>query len=64
MRFCVNVFLQEELAFTFQLLQQHEEALVQYDELDALFSQFIINTHAGGTVCLIIIRSNIVHVLF
>ncbi|XP_033635509.1 trafficking protein particle complex subunit 10-like [Asterias rubens] len=47
--FCNYFVLQEELAFTFELLHQHEEALVQYDELDALFSQFIINSHAGDS---------------
>ena len=26
-----------------------EDALVQYDELDALFTQFILNHAAGGT---------------
>ncbi|XP_038059010.1 trafficking protein particle complex subunit 10-like isoform X2 [Patiria miniata] len=45
--FCKYFLLQEELAFTFQLFHFEEDALVQYDELDALFSQFIINTHAG-----------------
>ncbi|XP_070562685.1 trafficking protein particle complex subunit 10-like [Ptychodera flava] len=39
--------LQEELAFVFEMLKMPEESLVQYDELDALFSQFVINTQAG-----------------
>ncbi|XP_077981439.1 trafficking protein particle complex subunit 10-like [Glandiceps talaboti] len=39
--------LQEELAFVFEMLKLPEESLVQYDELDALFSQFVINTQAG-----------------
>ncbi|XP_022242094.1 trafficking protein particle complex subunit 10-like [Limulus polyphemus] len=41
-------FLQEELAFVFEMLGLYEEALVQYDELDALFSQFVINSNVGG----------------
>jgi hypothetical protein len=36
---------QEELAFAFELLGLFDEALVQYDELDALFSQFVLNAH-------------------
>lgn len=39
---------QEELAFVFEMLQQFEDALVQYDELDALFSQYVVNFGAGG----------------
>lgn len=37
---------QEELAFAFELLGLFDEALVQYDELDALFSQFVLSAHA------------------
>lgn len=40
-------FLQEELAFAFEMLSLYEDALVQYDELDALFSQFVINSNLG-----------------
>jgi hypothetical protein len=40
-------FLQEELAFAFEMLSLYDEALVQYDELDALFSQFVINSNVG-----------------
>lgn len=39
--------LQEELAFVLQTLGLHSEALVQYDELDAMFSQFILNSMFG-----------------
>ena len=39
---------QEELAFAFELLGLFDEALVQYDELDALFSQFILNSNVGN----------------
>ena len=40
--------LQEELAFMFEMLGLYEDALVQYDELDALFTQFVRNHSAGG----------------
>ncbi|KAJ8246715.1 hypothetical protein GJAV_G00254590 [Gymnothorax javanicus] len=42
--------VQEELAFVFEMLQQFEDALVQYDELDALFTQYILNLGAGDGV--------------
>lgn len=35
---------QEDLAFVLEMLGLHSEALVQYDELDAMFSQFILNS--------------------
>lgn len=41
-------FLQEELAFVYEMLGLYDEALVQYDELDALFTQFVINSNVGG----------------
>ncbi|XP_014279644.1 trafficking protein particle complex subunit 10 [Halyomorpha halys] len=41
--------LQEELAFVLEMLGVYEEALVQYDELDALFTQFIVNSNLGET---------------
>lgn len=47
--FCSYFLLQEELAQVFQLLALHDEALVQYDELDALFTQFVLNSAAGDT---------------
>ncbi|KAK6170462.1 hypothetical protein SNE40_018849 [Patella caerulea] len=40
---------QEELAFMFEMLGLFEDALIQYDELDALFTQFVEN-HASGDV--------------
>ncbi|TMS06170.1 hypothetical protein E3U43_015929 [Larimichthys crocea] len=46
---CVCVIAQEELAFVFEMLQQFEDALVQYDELDALFTQYVLNFGAGDT---------------
>ncbi|KAM5127381.1 trafficking protein particle complex subunit 10-like, partial [Mantella aurantiaca] len=45
--FCDYFMVQEELAFVFEMLQQFEDALVQYDELDALFSQYVLNFGAG-----------------
>ncbi len=45
---CFCVIMQEELAFVFEMLQQFEDALVQYDELDALFTQYVLNFGAGG----------------
>lgn len=44
----MSVFVKEELAFVFEMLQQFEDALVQYDELDALFTQYVLNFGAGG----------------
>lgn len=40
--------MQEELAFMYEMLGMYEDALVQYDELDALFTQFLLNHNAGG----------------
>lgn len=45
--FCNYFLLQEELAFVFQMLGLYDEALVQYDELDALFTQFVLNSAVG-----------------
>ncbi|GAB0090536.1 Trafficking protein particle complex subunit 10 [Sergentomyia squamirostris] len=39
--------LQEDLAFVLEMLGLYSEALIQYDELDALFSQFILNSIFG-----------------
>lgn len=41
--------LQEKLAFVLEMLGLNCEALVQYDELDAMFSQFILNSRFGQT---------------
>jgi hypothetical protein len=32
------------------MLGLYDEALVQYDELDALFTQFVLNSNVGGKV--------------
>ncbi|GFR71067.1 trafficking protein particle complex subunit 10-like [Elysia marginata] len=40
----------EELAFMFEMLGLKEDALIQYDELDAMFDQFVENFASGETV--------------
>ncbi|XP_068619603.1 trafficking protein particle complex subunit 10 [Battus philenor] len=45
--FCTYFILQEQLAFVLEMLGLYEEALVQYDELDALFSQFVLNSNVA-----------------
>jgi len=35
----------------YKMLGLYEDALVQYDELDALFTQFVLNHAAGGEFC-------------
>ncbi|OQR70110.1 trafficking protein particle complex subunit 10-like [Tropilaelaps mercedesae] len=40
-------FMQEQLAFVFETMTLYEDALVQYDELDALLTQFVINAAQG-----------------
>ena len=32
----------------YEMLGLYEDSLVQYDELDALFTQFVLNHAAGG----------------
>lgn len=49
-RFYITVIdLQEELAFALEMLGVYEEALIQYDELEAMFTQFIKNSSLTGT---------------
>lgn len=48
MLYFVYLLTQEELAFAFEMLGLYDEALVQYDELDALFTQFVLNSAVGG----------------
>ncbi|XP_043280615.1 trafficking protein particle complex subunit 10 [Venturia canescens] len=47
--FCRYFLLQEELAFALEMLGLYDEALVQYDELDALFTQFVLNSNVAET---------------
>ncbi|XP_051165899.1 trafficking protein particle complex subunit 10 [Leptopilina boulardi] len=47
--FCHYFLLQEELAFVLEVLGLYDEALIQYDELDALFTQFVLNSNVGDT---------------
>lgn len=46
--FCMYFSVQEELAEVLLQLGVRDEALVQYDELDALLTQFVLNSAAGG----------------
>ncbi|KAJ9595260.1 hypothetical protein L9F63_013448, partial [Diploptera punctata] len=45
--FCQYFLLQ--MAFVLEMLGLYDEALVQYDELDALFTQFVLNSNVGDT---------------
>ena len=45
---CVIVHFQEELGFMLEVLGLREDALIQYDELDAMFDQFVENHASGG----------------
>ena len=45
--------LQEELAFAYEMLGVFDEALVQYDELDALFTQFVLNSNVTSKISFI-----------
>ena len=47
--FCQYFLLQEQLAFVYENLSLYDEALIQYDELDALFTQFILNSSVGDS---------------
>ena len=47
--FCQYFLLQEQLAFVYESLGLFDEALIQYDELDALFTQFILNSSVGDS---------------
>jgi hypothetical protein len=48
--FCNYFLLQEELSFVYEMLGVFDEALVQYDELDALFTQFVLNSNVTGKI--------------
>lgn len=45
--FCSYFLLQEQLAFVLEMLSLQSDALVQYDELDAMFNLFVMNTMYG-----------------
>jgi len=47
--FCNYFLLQEQLAVIYSIMGLQDEALVQYDELDALFTQFVLNSSVGVT---------------
>lgn len=42
--FTTYFLLHEELSFVFEMLGLYEEALIQYDEIDALLTQLVINS--------------------
>lgn len=42
----------------YEMLGLYEDALVQYDELDALFTQFVLNFSVGGKKVTIFIVMN------
>ena len=44
----MSAVFQEELAFMYEMLGLFEDALIQYDELDALFTQYILYFAAGS----------------
>ena len=46
--YCHYFFIQEELALIYRLLALYSDALVQYDELDVLFSQYISTFNLSG----------------
>ena len=46
--FEVLSYFQEELAFMYEMLDMFDSAQVQYDELDAMFTQYVLNANAGG----------------
>jgi len=45
--FCEYFLLQEQLAFVYENMGLYDEGLIQYDELDALFTQFVLNSNVG-----------------
>ena len=40
----------------FEMLGLHDDALIQYDELDALFTQFVLNHASGGMILMSILE--------
>ena len=49
--FCNFFILQEEIAILYESLGLHSDALIQYDELDALLTQYLENSRTyPGTV--------------
>ena len=44
---------QEELATVFKSVALHNDALLQYERLDALFSQFVVNKHVKGSTLML-----------
>lgn len=48
--FTTYFLLHEELSFVFEMLGLFEEALIQYDEIDALLTQLVINSKFGESL--------------
>ena len=44
----------------YKMLGLYEDALVQYDELDALFTQFVLNHAAGGELCVLVFVGSLI----
>ena len=44
---------QEELATVFKSVALHNDALLQYERLDALFSQFVVNKQVKGSTLML-----------
>jgi len=45
--FCEYFLLQEQLAIVYENMGIYDESLIQYDELDALLTQFVLNSNVG-----------------
>ena len=56
---CVGYGLQEELGFMLEVLGLREDALIQYDELDAMFDQFVENHANGGQFDLLSLKDKV-----
>jgi len=45
--FCEYFLVQEQLAMVYENMGIYDESLIQYDELDALLTQFVLNSNVG-----------------
>jgi len=45
--FCEYFLVQEQLAMVYENMGIYDESLIQYDELDALLTQFVLNSSVG-----------------
>ena len=61
--FCNFFILQEEIAILYESLGLHSDALIQYDELDALLTQYLENSRTyPGTVMIPIVSARSYHI--